>query len=355
MATTACGSAPFLGAALLASLRLAVLSSTLAALALGCGVEEDDGFAGKSYRIVVIPKGTTHEFWKMIEAGVRKAEKEINGAGKIRVEVIWKGPLKEDDTTDQVELARTFLNRDVAGMVLAPLDRRALVGPVAEWKAAGRPVVILDSGLDGESGKDFVTYVATDNYRGGVLAARRLAEVLEEKGKVILLRYQVGSESTEQRERGFLDTLEKEFPNIRVISKDQYAGATEQEAFEKSQNLLTRFAGEVDGIFCPNESSAAGMLGALTQAGLAGEVRFVGFDAGAKLVKGLREHKVHGLVLQDPVKMSYEGVQALIAHLEGKELPTYIDTGVVVATPENMERPELQALHSPDLSQWLGN
>ena len=330
---------------------LSLLLSSL--LFCGCGPQQDDP-AGKVLRIAVIPKGTTHEFWKMVHAGAIKAEREINAAGGRKVKIEWQGPLKEDNTEQQINLVRNFVLQGVDGIVLAPLDKTALVTPVREATSRKIPVVIFDSGLDAEVGKDFTTYVATDNYQGGVLGARRLGEVLGAKGKAILLRYQVGSESTMQRENGFLDTMKKEFPNIELISTDQRAGATEEQALEKSQNLLTLFKSEVDGIFCPNESAAAGMLGALRQTGLNGKVKFVGFDASEKLVQALEQGDIDGLVLQNPINMAYLGVKSAVEKINGGELEPYVDTGVQVATPENMNTAQMKQLHSPDLSQWLG-
>ena len=153
----------------------------------------------------------------------------------------------------------------VDGIVLAPLDAKALVDPVEAAVAKGIPVVIFDSALES---KKMVSYVATNNYNGGVLAARRLGELLRGKGKVILLRYAVGSESTEQREKGFTDTLAKEFPGISLLSDTEYAGPTSDSAQQKAQSLVTRYRGEVDGIFCANESSTFGMLRALDGAGM---------------------------------------------------------------------------------------
>ena len=329
-----------------------LLLLTLLALLTGCGGSPGES-PGNSLRIAVIPKGTTHDFWKMVHAGAIKAEREINSSGARKVEIIWKGPLKEDNTEQQINLVRTFVSRKVDGIVLAPLDKTALVRPVREATRNKVPVVVFDSGLDAEVGKDFATYVATDNYRGGVLGAKRLGELLGGKGKAILLRYQVGSESTMQRENGFLDTMKKEFPDIELISTDQRAGATEEQAFQKSQNLLTRFKNEVNGIFCPNESSAAGMLGALIQAKLNGKVKFVGFDASEKLVQALSKGDIDGLVLQNPINMAYLAVKSVVEQINGGQLDPYVDTGVQVATPENMNTQEMRELHSPDLSKWL--
>jgi ribose transport system substrate-binding protein len=218
------------------------------------------GPKAKKWRVMVIPKGTTHEFWQTIHAGAVKAADELGN-----VELIWQGPLKEDERSDQIKLVQNAIAVGVDGIVLAPLDAKALVDPVEQAIAKNIPVVVIDSSL--ESTK-IVSYVATDNYNGGALAARRLGDLLKGQGRIILLRYAVGSASTEQRERGFTETLEKEFPKITYLSKDEYAGATSDLAQQKSQNLVTRFRGQIDGVFCPNESSTLGMLRALEGAGL---------------------------------------------------------------------------------------
>jgi ribose transport system substrate-binding protein len=208
---------------------------------------------------MMIPKGTTHEHWRTVHAGAVKAAEELGD-----VEIVWQGSQKEDDRTEQIKLVQSAVAARVDGIILAPLDSKALVAPVEEAIAAGIPVVIFDSAL--ESTKP-ISYVATDNYRGGVLAAERLAERLKGKGKVIMMRYAVGSAATEEREQGFLDTI-KASPDIAIISDDQYAGATSDSAQRTAQSLVTRFRGQVDGVFCPNESSTAGMLRALEDAGM---------------------------------------------------------------------------------------
>jgi len=218
------------------------------------------GAKAKSWRVMVIPKGTSHVFWKTIHAGALKAADELGN-----VEVVWQGPQKEDDRQQQIQLVQNAVAAGVDGIVLAPLDSKALVKPVEDAIAKGIPVVIMDSDLES---KKIASYVATDNYHGGVLAARRLGELMKGEGKIILLRYAVGSASTEKRERGFTDTLAKEFPKITYLSDSEYAGATSDSAQQKAQSLVTRFRGQVDGVFCPNESSTLGMLRALEGAGM---------------------------------------------------------------------------------------
>jgi ribose transport system substrate-binding protein len=218
------------------------------------------GPKSKKWKVIVIPKGTTHEFWESLHAGTLKAAAELGN-----VEIIWLGPQKEDERGKQIELIQSAVAAGVDGIVLAPLDAHALVEPVEAAVARGIPVVIFDSAIDTPK---IVGFVATDNYRGGVLAARRLGEVLGGKGRVILLRYAVGSESTEQREKGFTETLAKEFPGLTLVSDTEYAGPTFDSAQQKSESLLTRYRGQVDGIFCPNESSTFGMMRALEGAGM---------------------------------------------------------------------------------------
>ncbi|MBE0545993.1 MAG: substrate-binding domain-containing protein [Verrucomicrobia bacterium] len=306
--------------------------------------------AEKTYTIAVIPKGTTHEFWKCIHAGAIKAQRELQAQGT-KVEIIWKGPLREDDRDQQIQVVENFMTRRVSGIVLAPLDSRALVKPVANAVASGIPVVIMDSDLNSDK---HVSFVATDNYKGGVLGAERLASLLGGKGNVILLRYAVGSASTEARENGFLDTIKSKYPNIKIISADQYAGATRETAYQASQNLLNRHGRNVNGIFCVNENSAVGMAKALRDLGKAGgQVKMVGFDAGSQSVQDLKNGDVQGLVVQNPVRMSYLGVMTLMQHLRGEAVEKRIDTGVTVVTPENMEQPEIKELIYPPLDKYL--
>jgi len=294
----------------------------------------------KTLTIAVIPKGTTHEFWKSIHAGAVRAARELG------LEVIWKGPQKEDDRAQQITVVEDFISRGVDGIVLAPLDDRALMRPVQDAVREKIPVVIIDSGLQGS---DYVSYVATDNYQGGVLAARRLGGLLKGKGRIFVIRYQEGSASTTQREAGFLDTITAEFPGLDVLVKDQYAGATTETAYQLAENLISRFP-DVEGVFAPNESSTFGTLRALQETRLAGKVVFVGFDSSPKLVQGLRDGDIQGLVIQNPAKMGYLGVKTMAAHLRGEAVEKVIDTGVVLATRENMDSPEIRALLVPDLS-----
>ena len=311
----------------------------------GCGTGSSAGEEGASdkLQIAVIPKGTTHFFWKSIHAGAEKAAQELG------VEVIWQGPQKEDDRQMQIQVVQNFISRNIDAIVLAPLDDRSLVPPVQAAVKRDIPVIIIDSDLNADV---YESFISTDNRKGGQMCAERLAEVLGGKGKVIMLRYSEGSASTTNREEGFLETI-KEYPDIELVSSNQYAGATIEKGFQASQNLLNRFP-DVDGIFCPNESATTGMLRALQTAGRAGKVKLVGFDSSETLIKAIRAGELHGLAQQDPFQMGYLGVKTAVDVIEGKPVERRVDTGVIMVTPENLDDPEVQELVSPELDQWLG-
>jgi ribose transport system substrate-binding protein len=261
------------------------------------------------------------------------------------VRVIWKGPFREDDRDQQIEVVENFIGRQVSGIVLAPIDSRALVRPVEEAVGAGIPVVIINSHLRSAIPSSLV---ATDNRAGGRLGAHRLGQLLHGRGKAIMLRCQAGADAAEEREAGFLEGMSAEYPGIELISTDQYGGPSRDTARRAAENLLNRFGAEVNGIFASNESSATGMLLALRDAGLAGgRVKFVGFDSSQTLLEGLKGGDIQGLVVQDPFGMGYLGVKTVVAVLRGGKVEPVIKTSVSMVTLDNLKEPAIAALLNP--------
>jgi ribose transport system substrate-binding protein len=302
--------------------RRQYLLAAVACLALaGCADQQS-----YKYRIVVIPKGLTHEFWQSIHRGAQRAAADLSRQDPpVPVQIIWDGPLRERDALAQIRIVDRRIATGADGIVLAPQHSRTMVAPVERAVAEGIPVVIIDSGLARED--LIVKYVATNNYNGGWLAAKHLLKVLEADGKteprLVLFRYQVGSESTEQREKGFEDYVNQYIekhnldPNRVWLSTDKYAGATKDTARKEAAPLVNRLRDEIDGIFAPNESSASGMLDVLeslelTPANNAGQasgtaqgpprnqIRLMGFDSSQPLLQAVRDGKIDGLILQDP-------------------------------------------------------
>jgi len=307
----------------------------LAALVLSFVVGAVSAEAAKP-RIAVVPKGTTHVFWKSVEAGARAAAADLD------VEIVWKGPLKENDRGQQIAIVEQFVTEGVSAIVLAPLDAVALRRPVAMAAQRKIPVVIFDSALQGEPGKDFVSLVATDNRRGGELGGEKLGDLLGGTGKVVLLRYQVGSASTDDREAGFAKAIAAR-PALELVSDNRYSGATAGEAKTAALNMLDTLK-RADGIFCPNESSTFGMLLALRQHNLAGAKKFVGFDTSPALIEALRKGEIDALVAQDPRTMGRRAVAAAVDRLQGRPVEPVIDTGAAVVTRDNVDSPEIQQI-----------
>jgi len=283
--------------------------------------------------IAVIPKGTTHIFWQSVHAGAKQAGEEE------RVKISWNGPKLETDREEQIQIIEDFIVQKVSGIVLAPLDRKALVPSVVKMYENNIPCVIIDSAIDTDK---IVCFAATDNYKGGVLAARRMGEILGGKGKVIVVRYVPNSASTTNREEGFIDTIKKEFPDIKIVD-EQYGMATVETALQATEDMLTKNA-ELDGLYACNASTAVGAMQALQSQGRSEEIKMVGFDAEDALVNGLKAGVIDSLVVQNPYKMGYEGVKTIVAKLNGKEVPKHIDTGVELVTQERLEEPQIKEL-----------
>lgn len=283
--------------------------------------------------IAVIPKGTTHSFWNSVLAGAQKAAKEND------VEIFWAGPDREGDREKQIQIVEDFIVKRVSGIVLAPTDAAALV-PVIERAAVAKiPVVIIDSDV---ATKKRVSFVATDNYAGGAVAAEHMAKLLGGKGKVAVIKYMAGSASTTARENGFIETLKKKFPDILVV-EDRYGMDTVETALSASEDVLTRHK-ELDGIFACNESTSRGALRALESQGRTGFVKMIGFDAADALLQGLQSGHIDALVIQNPRAMGYKGVSNAVASIKGQSVEERIDTGVELVTKDRLNSPEVRAL-----------
>ncbi|MBC8470143.1 MAG: substrate-binding domain-containing protein [Planctomycetes bacterium] len=284
-------------------------------------------------RIAVIPKGTSSVFWESVRAGAQKAGDEFG------YEISWNGPELESDRERQIQIVEDFIALKVAGVVLAPNGSNALVPKVEEMFAKNIPCVIIDSEIDTDK---YVSFAATNNYQGGVIAARRMGKILNGKGKVIVTKFMPGSGSTINRENGFIETIEKEFPDIEIVDT-KYGMATVETALQAAEDLLTKHA-ELDGLYASNASTSVGSAQALQSQGRTDKIKMVGFDAEETLIDKLRSGVVDSLVVQDPYKMGYIGVKTLVDKINGKEVPKSIDTGVELVTLERLEEPKIKAL-----------
>lgn len=314
------------------ALPIIIVLVVIAGIFIGIGIARK-GKQDNQRRIAVIPKGITHIFWESIRKGAEKAGVEAG------VKIFWNGPEREGNREVQIQIIEDFITQKVSGIVLAPIDNKALVPSVEKIFARNIPCVIIDSGIDTDK---YVSFIATDNYKGGVIAAKRMGRILNGKGKIVVVKYAPGSASTMKRENGFINTIEQEFPEIEIVDT-KYGMDTVETSLQAAEDLLTKNA-ELDGLFACNESTSVGALRALQSQRRAGKMKMIGFDAGKALINGLKEGAIDSLVVQNPYKMGYTGVQAIIATLDGKKVDRRVDTGVVLVTKENLETEEIREL-----------
>jgi len=292
--------------------------------------------------IAVIPKGQAHIFWQSVHAGAVAAGREFG------VKILWNGPPTEVDYSKQISIVEDFINRHVDGIVLAPTERNALVAVIERAQREGIPVTIFDSGANTDK---YVSYVATNNYDGGVQAARQMAKILGGQGNVAIIGVIPGSASTTEREQGFKDTIAREFPQIKIVAF-QYGMSDRAKSLQVTEDILTAHP-DLNGIFGPNESSAVGAAQAVKGRGLAGKVKIVGFDSSPSLLDDLRDVVIDALVVQNPFEMGYQGVKTIVQHLRGETPPKRIDSGITVVTRDNLNDPNVQKLVNPDLKRYL--
>jgi ribose transport system substrate-binding protein len=281
--------------------------------------------------IAVVPKGQVHVFWQTVRAGAEAASRDAG------VEMLWAAPQVETDFTGQASIVEDFINRRVAAIVLAPAHQDALVSVAERAIDAGIPVVVMDSGL---SSTRPVSYVATDNYEGGALAAREMGRVTSGKGKIAVVGIAPGSGSGLERESGFQDTIKKEFPGIEIVGL-QYSDSDRGRALTVAEDLLTRTP-DLAGLFGSNESAAVGVFRAVQNRGKKGQVKVVGFDASSDLLEALEDGTIDALVVQNPFRIGHDAVAAALLAIEKKPVEKRVDTGVVVVTRENLNSPEVQ-------------
>ena len=291
-------------------------------------------------RVVFIPKGRAHVFWQSVHAGAIAAMRESPG-----YTVIWNGPASETDFEGQIQIVDAAINQHVDAICLAPIDKKVLVAVVERAAGQGIPVVIFDSPVDTDK---FVAQVATDNYAGGQLAAARIGEILQGKGKIAEVAVQPGSASTMAREQGFEEKLAKDSPGIKLADK-QYGMADFGQSLKVAEKMLTA-APDLNGMFASNESSTVGAVRALKDRR---GVKLVGFDSSPQLVEALKSGVIDSLVVQDPFQMGYKSMVAAVTKLKGGTPERIQNITPTLVTQQNMGSAEIQKKINPDLDTYL--
>ena len=315
---------------------LSLAAFLLAAAILGAGCEKESAIseipAGPSHVIAVIPKLTNTVYWQSVLAGAQEAGRDYG------YEIIWAGPDRETNSTGQIQIVDDVIARHVEGVVIAPVDRQNLVPSVDKLADLRIPCAIIDSGLDAVN---FVSFISTDNYQGGVLAAQRMGHVLGGKGNILVVRHIAGSHAAVKRVSGFTDTISNDFPGIKIV--DSESGQDTADIAKKVTAQMLQNHPDVQGLFACNVDMSVGALQALQELKRT-DVKMVAFDPDKSLLDGLRSGEVAAIIVQNPYKMGYEGVKALALHNKGQSSPHLIDTGVAVVTSDNLTDPQIMRL-----------
>jgi ribose transport system substrate-binding protein len=303
-------------------------------VAVGCG--------GKRRKVIAfIPKATSHLFWASVQAGALAAGQELG------VEILWTGPARETDYLQQIQIVDSMVARHVDGIAVAATERIALIPPIDRAMAGGIPVAVFDSGIDS---LNYTTFLATNNYEAGQFGGRALAELIHGSGRVGLLMHAPGSESTMDRERGFDDLMQSDYPNIQVVARE-YGMSDPAKSQSAAEKILSENP-ELDGLFASSEPSSAGAVAALRSKGRAGKTRFVSFDSSDALVNELRAGVIDAMVVQDPFRMGFESVRMLVNNLEGRTPAKRVDLHARVVRKDDLEKPEIRALLNPDIARY---
>lgn len=299
-----------------------------AALGLAFAVGTSAAHAQEVY-VPLISKGFQHQFWQAVKAGADKAAAEF-GAN-----VTFEGPETESQVDRQMDMLAAALSRKPDAIGFAALDSQAATPLLQQAKDAGIPVIAFDSGVDSDIP---LTTATTDNVAAAALAADKMAELIGGEGKVAVVAHDQTSRTGIDRVDGFVNRIKEAYPKIEVVSV-QYGGGDQLQSTEITKSILLANP-DLKGIFGANEPTAIGVGRALAQSGKAGKVVAIGFDGNQDLQGFVKDGTLAGIVVQGSYQMGEKGVET-ISKLIGKEkVEKFVDTGVVVVTKDNIEKPE---------------
>jgi len=314
---------------------LLLISLLMLVLSVGAVSAQDDDTI-----VIGFLPGVVDPFYQVMEIGVRQAvaDSGLNIELVVQIPDTW-GPSVQTPILDAM-VARG----DIDYLITAATDKEQMVAPLQAAHDAGIEVISVDTFIgDGDYVNGPITfplsYIGSDNAQGGRIAAEALAADAGETGKVYIQNVVPGVSTTDQRSEGFREGI-AEFPNMEVVGED-YNNDDENTAVQQTSAVLEREA-DLVGVFGTNVFSANGAGIAVQNAGLAGEVNVIAFDATTQAIEMLNNGTVSLVIAQKPYDMGYMAVQAAIAHHQGvTSLPARIPTGYAVITTENVADPEV--------------
>jgi ribose transport system substrate-binding protein len=278
-------------------------------------------------KVIFIAMDSIDEHWLKVKAGTEDKAAELGN-----VALTFNAPPGKVDASVQLQMVEDAITQQVDAILLAPLNRDALVPGVEKAKAAGIKVIIIDSAI---GTPDYDAFFSTDNGAAARLAADELAKLINSQGKVAIVNAQAGSATTMIRENDFKDQIAKNYPNITIVGT-QYSDGDKTRALNIATDFMTANP-DLAGFYAANEGSTVGTGNAIAQAGKTGAIKFVGFDWSADTKALVDSDVLQATMVQNPYQMGYLGVQAAVDLVSGKTVNKDIDTGVTVATKANSD------------------
>lgn len=283
--------------------------------------------------IPVISKGFQHQFWQAVKQGAEQAATDLN------VEITFEGPESEAMVDKQVEMFQTALDKNPAAICLAAVDSQAFQPLLEQAKAANIPVIGFDSGVESDIP---VTTAATDNIAAAALAADKMAELIGGEGKIGVIVHDQTSRTGIDRRDGFVNRIKEKYPNIEIVDV-QYGAGDHQKTADLAKAMIQANP-DIKGFFGGNEGSAIGVVLAVQELGMEGDIVVIGYDSGKAQLDAIKDGTMAGAITQNPVGIGYKCVEAAVKAAKGESLPKVIDTGFFWYDKNNIEDPEITPL-----------
>lgn len=290
----------------------------------GCG-QKQEAAAGKN--IVLITMDSLDEHWLSVKKGAEAKVKETPGYS-----LVFRAPAGKTDPNEQTRMVEDAINQQAAAILLAPTDAAALAPVAAKVKAAGIPMILVDSPITTE---DYDAFLSTDNSAAGALAADTLAKLIGSKGKIAIVHAQAASGTTIARGQGFEKRMKEIAPEVKVVSV-QYSDGDKARALNIATDIMTANP-DLVGFYTSNEGSTVGVARAIEEKGMKDKVLLVGFDKSQDTIRAMEAGILKASMVQNPEVMGSKGVEYAIQLItKSGSVPKQTDTGVTVVTMENI-------------------
>jgi ribose transport system substrate-binding protein len=320
----------------------AIMVICLALIVVACG--GSSGGSGnsstsngpKALKIIAVPKSLASSYWTIVENGVKCAASKLPN-----VNIVWNGVQTDTQISDQISLLQNYITQSPDGILYAATDAKALYSVTQQAMSANIPIYNFDSGTTPQP----VPLFATDNTAAAAKAADLMGQLLNGTGKIAVLEFVPGSATNDQRVNGFKQELAAKYPGIQIVA-DQADGSDSAKALSLTQNILSAHP-DIKGIYAANQQGGEGAASALSAAGLGGKVHLISFDSSTPLVSALQNGVLDAMVVQNPFKMGFDSLNAMVKQIRNGVQAQSEDTGVTLVTKANFNDPAIQALLNP--------